>query len=102
MSVLIRGMEMPSCCMFCPISNNVGCGLTNPPIIMTSKEMLAGRPDWCPLVPVPEPHGRLGDLDALMGRIEHDTPLSSTFEKIVRRYIEKAPTVIPAEEARHD
>lgn len=47
-------------------------------------------------VPVHEPHGRLGDLDKLMGRIEHDTPLSSTFEKIVRRYIENAPTVIPA------
>ena len=41
-------------------------------------------------------HGRLIDADALMGRIEHDTPLSSTFEKIMRRYIKNAPTVIPA------
>jgi hypothetical protein len=31
---------------------------------MTSKEMLAGRPDWCPLVEIPA-HGRLGDLDKL-------------------------------------
>ena len=52
--------------------------------------------DRCPLVYVPEPHGRLIDADALIDRIEHDTPLSSTFEKVVRRYIENAPTVIPA------
>lgn len=23
------------------------------------------RPDWCPLVEIPTPHGRLGDLDKL-------------------------------------
>ena len=65
MSILIKGMDMPSCCMFCPVSNSAGCGLSNPPIIMTSKEMLAGRPDWCPLVPVP-PHGRLIDAEAFI------------------------------------
>lgn len=25
-----------------------------------------GRPDWCPLIEVPEPHGRLIDADALV------------------------------------
>jgi hypothetical protein len=24
------------------------------------------RPNWCPLVEIPTPHGRLGDLDALV------------------------------------
>lgn len=47
-------------------------------------------------------HGRLVDAYALMGRIEHDTPLSSTFEKVVRRYIEDAPTIITAEEVSAD
>ena len=28
-----------------------------------------GRPDWCPLIEVPTPHGRLGDLDALWDRM---------------------------------
>ena len=55
-----------------------------------------GEHYWPAAVEVPEPHGRLIDADALMGRICHDTLLSSTFEKIVRRYIENAPTVIPA------
>ena len=53
MSVLIN-MPMPSCCLFCPLSNSTGCRLTNPPIIMTINEMLVERPDWCPLVPVSE------------------------------------------------
>lgn len=53
MSVLIN-MPMPTCCMFCPLSSSAGCRLTNPPIIMTTREMLSGRPDWCPLVAVPE------------------------------------------------
>lgn len=87
MSILIRGMKMPSCCIFCPVSNSFGCGLSNPPIIMTQEEMLADRPDWCPLVPVP-PHGDLIDRDALpTGRVE--------WEDIVN-----APTIIPAEEVK--
>jgi len=54
---------------------------------------------WKELQAVPvQPHGKLGDLDALMGRIEYDAPLSSTFEKVMRWYIENAPTVIEAEE----
>ena len=112
MGIYIKGMKMPSCCMFCPISNASGCGMMNPPVLMTSKEMLADRPDWCPLVPVP-PHGRLIDAD------EAISPMEKTFEdfdetfkgfpkperKFVKgiqngfiKYIKDQPTVIPAEE----
>ncbi len=44
------------------------------------------------------PHGRLIDADALMKKIEHDTPLSAVFEKTMRRYLHNAPTIIPTEE----
>ena len=107
MSVYIQSMEMPSCCMFCPVSNSVGCGLANPPIIMTSKEMLAGRPDWCPLIEVPEPHGRLGDLDRLEQMfIDIDNAPYSGFDGTEPFYsaedaaqiIRLAPTIIPASE----
>ena len=64
MSILIKGMKMPSCCMFCPISNSSGCGLMNPPVLMTSKEMLADRPDWCPLIEIP-PHNLIDRETAL-------------------------------------
>ena len=101
MAVYIRGMEMPSCCMFCPLSNSAGCGLSNPPIIMTSKEMLAGRPDWCPLVPVP-PHGRLIDADKLLSQYKGNIWTAQTDYaeglRDVANDIKQAPTVIEAEE----
>lgn len=28
-----------------------------------------GRPDWCPLIEIESPHGRLGDLDELWDRM---------------------------------
>ena len=43
------------------------------------------RPDWCPLVEVKEPHGRLIDADKLL--IDHGLKLTEEF----------APTVIKAE-----
>lgn len=99
MSILIKGMEMPTHCIDCPFM----VSRDNDDCILQSAEANENFENWeqmktgCPLVPIP-PHGRLGDLDALMDRIEHDTPLSSTFEKIVRRYIENASTVIPESE----
>ena len=103
MSVLIKGMEMPSCCMFCPLSNSTGCGLSNPPIIMTSKEMLAGRPDWCPLVPVPA-HGRLIDADEFDERIRQaggmcEEELTEDFKdgvQTVLAMLKTQTTIIPA------
>ena len=105
MDILIRGMEMPSCCMFCPVSNSIGCGLTNPPVCMTSKEMLAGRPDWCPLVPVP-PHGRLIDAsEKIKVQIYDDMTedyhmVEMTIDDLLcQGWVEaNAPTIIPAEE----
>lgn len=105
MSMLIRGAKMPSCCMFCPISNATGCGLMNPPVIMTTREMLAGRPDWCPLVEIPA-HGRLIDADALATHDNED--FDKSFAKddatvqwmhlFIQNRIAYAPTIIPAED----
>ena len=108
MSLLIRGMEMPSCCMFCPLSNSCGCGLNNPPVLMTSKEMIADRPDWCPLVELP-PHGRLGDLDRLEQMfVDIDNAPYSAFDgeepfysaEDAAQIIRLSPTIIPAEEGK--
>jgi len=105
MDVLVKGMKMPSCCMFCPISNASGCGMMNPPVLMTSKEMLADRPDWCPLVPV-TPHGRLIDaseeIQVQMYDDQHEDfyQVKMTIDDLLSQsWIDaKAPTVIPAEE----
>lgn len=106
MGVYIKGIEIPKNCAVCILEKDLfgravcfgyedGRALYKDDLPPVGSE--ERRPSWCPLVLVP-PHGRLIDADALMGRIEHDTPLSSTFEKVVRRYIKDAPTIIPAEE----
>jgi len=99
--IAIKDREMPKSCVGCKLWTMQIIGGKGYDICRASDKVVNApysKPDWCPLIEVREPHGRLIDADALMGRIKHDTPLSSTFEKIVRRYIENAPTVIPASE----
>lgn len=77
MSVLIKGMKMPSECEYCcfcrfyPENGNVWCNAKN--IILKTKwkepnwtHLDVKRPDWCPLAELPEKHGRLIDTDAAM------------------------------------
>ena len=66
MSVLIEGMKMPKKCICCPLSHwnkldeLTGCELHQKHIPNAEKEFWEkDRPDWCPLVEVPTPHGRL-------------------------------------------
>ena len=71
------------------------------------------RPDWCPLIEVPEPHGRLGDLDALHKLFEdqwhylqvldwNENPTAEANQSGINWCIntmhDDAPTVIPASE----
>ena len=77
MGVYIKGMEMPRFCCECKMhylsyDNYVCCRITDrtPKAVgkfansidleFRKKSMNAvKKPDWCPLVPVPTPHGRL-------------------------------------------
>ena len=57
--------------------------------------------EHCPLIEIPTPHGRLGDLDALKAQYKYGEA-DSEDEKVwmmnIRRAIANAPTVIEAEE----
>ena len=72
--------------------------------------MFDGRPDWCPLVELPEKHGRLIDADELeelfrelIGSIAKKPEMTPVLEHMVRAsamvvdMIEDASTVIEAE-----
>lgn len=102
MSVLIRGMEMPQKCGQCKLyhaeypmyclavegHHTVGAPYGMP------------RPDWCPLVEVKEPHGRLGDLDKLKAKFRHsekDDEVDKAWNSAVRRIITQAETIIEPE-----
>ena len=88
--ILIRGMEMPTNVDDCPLNTFGFCNLAQDE---THCDCIGdSRPEWCPLVPLPEGHGRLGDLDALMKNIG-DVP----YKGAVRRVLMSAPTIVPAE-----
>ena len=103
MSILIKGMGMPTSCLNCFLSRS-GCRA----VLKRMRAMEAGtwipanyRHDDCPLVPVP-PHGDLIDRDALAedgwvltkqvmrmsGYAIHELPLKNP----------TIPVIIPAEE----
>ena len=100
MSILIKGMEMPTSCGDCKAfvcyrqwAGDIGdcfCGITKNDA--KAKEKNAD----CPLVPVPE-HGRLGDLDKLADNMRSATA-GMEHRAIIMHEIRRAPTIIPAEE----
>lgn len=92
MSILIRGMEMPTSCQHCFASDDESrfCRAANEYIPML------GKPNFCPLVPVP-PHGDLIDRDALKNK-HHWTDDFYETEYVEVEDIDAAPTIIPASE----
>lgn len=94
MSVLIKGMEMPSNCIECWFFDDARCYLYSSGVPNRYHYSGDTKPDWCELVGLPTPHGRLIDADA--------------FEDFIRKYWDKddhwiaevvysRPTIIEAE-----
>lgn len=116
--VLIRGLEMPDGCHNCRFSY-FDKGETNdgePCTVLMCSAMNQGtngaeydgnRPFWCPLVPLPEGHGRLGDLDKLEDAFiryyleqERNNNLVFAAVEIKQRAADMIgdwPTIVPAE-----
>ena len=64
MSVLIKGMEMPALCQECDLYIEGACYAKGYRDYRSIMDM--SKPDDCPLIEVPTPHGRLIDADALI------------------------------------
>ena len=91
MSVLIKGMEMPENCRECPVAlSGKYCRINK---THTTYIKLPIRPDHCPLVELPEKHGRLIDADVLIEEAQVD----SAYGYVDIKQIYDAPTVIEAE-----
>ena len=102
MSVIIKGMKMPKSCDSCDLIQfddeglEAHCPLS--PYYRWCGTPPDYRPEGCPLVEVPTPHGRLIDADALMEcRLE-----PNHYEELKDGYIpdydlDSAPTIIEAE-----
>ena len=108
MSVIVKGMEMPKNCVVC--KNYYYCELWSK--LTVNKRCKERHPD-CPIVEVKEPHGRLGDLDALWDRMYNyidnegaKMPFGDNDFMIHKdsacELIEDAPTVIEAEGSKNE
>lgn len=103
MSVLIEGMDIPFTCLTCDFHKCAG-GVGDFCTLAKKRQFrFKNRPAWCPLVEIP-PHGRLGDLDALLDDIEHSIVFSGKdcsqaiagAQKVIER-IKAAPTIIESD-----
>lgn len=103
MSVLIKGMEMPDKCGCCKLFH------AEYPMHCTAiKEYRTAsapygmsRPDWCPLVEIKTPHGRLIEEPKKLeyGGLVHIVPWDFVgIAKYFYNQIHAQPTVIEAEE----
>jgi hypothetical protein len=110
MGVLVKGMKMPVSCLTCPHHEHgtiheweLYCGLTGDYIGHWDDESFNNgyRPDTCPLVEVPTPHGRLIDADALkvsLAFAEKTAEWAVPALRAVLMVIDEMLTIIEAEE----
>ena len=104
MSVFIKDMEMPSRCYgceFCEWSNlhqTMACKRYNfePCFEDNSREFYKKRAEFCPLVEVSAPHGRLIDADALLEDVRKNS-VSYSADDFAHEWVDVQPTVIEAE-----
>ena len=109
MSVIVKGMRLPEKCSWCPIARSMFDGDKTRLRCLVLCEWVSddgdGRLGDCPLVELPEEHGRLIDADALKESVFHHLCIKGEdnllpAEKSVFGNIIKAPTVAEAEEKR--
>lgn len=101
-------LEMPKDCPMCPFAHYdmfntfCGCDITRGKrwAVKNDKDYAESstRPDWCPLIEVPEPHGRLIDADAVFDNLERTGWYNNADRDIAEDLVLDAPTVIPASE----
>lgn len=98
MSVIVMGMEMPERCETCDLICDDDSGLE---VCCCTGEIVdreeQARPRWCPLRPLPEKHGRLGDIDAIMEEIKNSRIFKGDYLIALMDIVDGARTIVEAE-----
>ena len=117
MSLYVKGELKPDICEECWFHvrwnrfEDLQCGLNDGKIIAMNTHEYKGQtaiPDWCPLVEVSEPHGRLIDENDVINAIHDRLHVLQTHKVFVKKhgdidllgvlpYIERINSVIEAE-----
>ena len=105
MSILIKGMRMPKNCIKCPMQFGGMCyvmpaDVDESRVAPTVEEAWKqGKPDWCPLIEIPESHGDLIDRDALLDMVRDvNTDYYCEVLGVTVEDIDSVPTVIERSE----
>ena len=99
MSVLIKGLKMPTNCKSCRFHGFGGIRDELNVCMFTGQSQLTLSPDRmseCPLIEI-QPHGRLIDADLLKTKYHWTDDFYETVY-VEAEDIDDAPTIIPAEE----
>ena len=97
MSVIVKGMEMPENCEQCILQSDAGFCLAMPKNFCGYTET-DKRADFCPLVALPDKHGKLMDADATIKEIKARNPDDVSYEDAwAITCIEHATTIVEAE-----
>lgn len=102
MGVFVKSMKMPQKCGQCKLYH-----IEYPMYCMAVEgHRTVGapygmpRPNWCPLIEVKTPHGKLIDADELKSKFRHgegNSDEDSAWISTIRRFITQADTIIEAE-----
>jgi len=102
MSVIVKGMEMPTNCALCDCSFGALCYVS--PAEVNGYCPGRGRPEWCPLVELPEKHGRLIEADNLKETLDYyireagwDAKTNRVLGWVKDEFIDSEPTIVEAE-----
>ena len=106
MSILIKGMEMPENCDKCRFQSALRLYCDAMPYNFCGNTDDIERPDFCPLIEIPTPHGRLIDAafeeQHYTSMTTNPTPDVTEQDKhnslVIVRALQMAKTVIEAEE----
>lgn len=99
MSIIIKGMDMPIECGNCDFFRE-DYGV--PYCFITEKHIyfIGEIADFCPLIEIPTPHGRLIDEDSVLDQVENAYQIykfNSAYYHQIKDYLVNAPTILEAE-----
>lgn len=105
-SVIVKGMKMPENCSECPVAlSGEYCSINK---TYTTYIKIPIRPNHCPLIALPDHHGRLVDADALcedllerwsVAETRKEELIKAVMADVVTPIIACQPTIVESEDS---